>query len=170
MWQMRTFLIAELVTFCHLLFDGLCFLIGRFSKPGSPQSHGEHRGSFLMIQSGDGDWIINSMLFGRPSGIESQKLQDTPIQGRICVLKGQKVFIWRVPPRQIKNVFSVSSVPLWWKTYFGQEYCFLLKNRLTSRRCDLIAGLRDFAFHNRCGKLVDWVSPALEEGYSHRFA
>ena len=72
-----------------------------------------------MIQSGDGDWIIYPI----PSGIESQMLQDTLIQDRMCVLKGQKVFIWRVPfrltqgrergrtaPRQIKK-YSVSSVP-----------------------------------------------------------
>jgi hypothetical protein len=41
-----------------------------------------------MIQSGDGDWIINSIL----SGIESQMLQDALIQDRISVLKGQKAF------------------------------------------------------------------------------
>jgi len=41
-----------------------------------------------MIQSGDGDWIINSI----PSGIESQMLQDALIQDRICILKGQKAF------------------------------------------------------------------------------
>ena len=35
-------------------------------------------------QAGDGDWIINTI----PSGIESQKLQETLIQGRISVLKG----------------------------------------------------------------------------------
>ena len=67
--------------------------------------HREHRGGFLMIQSRQrrDDWIINSLPAGRPSGIESQMLQDTLIQDRMCVLKGQKVFIWRVPPRQIKK-------------------------------------------------------------------
>jgi len=82
----------------------------------SPRRHREHRGGFLMIQSRqrrDGDWVINSLPTGRLSGIESQRLQDTLIQGSICVLKGRKVFIWRVPPRQIKRGFSVSSVPLW---------------------------------------------------------
>jgi hypothetical protein len=77
-------------------------------------------------QVGDGDWIITSLPAGRRSGIESQMLQDTLIQDRMYVLKGRKVFIWRVPlrltqgrergrtaPRQIKKVFSVSSVPLW---------------------------------------------------------
>jgi hypothetical protein len=34
------------------------------------------------------DWIISPI----PSGIESQMLQDVLIQGRICVLKGQKAF------------------------------------------------------------------------------
>ena len=41
-----------------------------------------------MIQSGDGDWIINPI----PSGIESQMLQDALIEDRICVFKGQKAF------------------------------------------------------------------------------
>ena len=41
-----------------------------------------------MIQSGDGDWIINPI----PSGIESQMLREALIQYRMCVLKGQKAF------------------------------------------------------------------------------
>ena len=77
-------------------------------------------------QAGDGDCIITSLPAGSRSGIESQMLQDTLIQDRMYVLKGRKVFISRVPfrltqgrergrtaPRQIKKVFSVSSVPLW---------------------------------------------------------
>ncbi len=41
-----------------------------------------------MIQSGDGDWIMNLI----PSGIKSQMLQDALIRDKICVLKGQKAF------------------------------------------------------------------------------
>ena len=72
----------------------------------------------LAAQAGDGDWIINSI----PSGIESQMLQDALIQDRICILKGQKAFYLagtssvqytESSTRQIKNIFSVSSVPLW---------------------------------------------------------
>ncbi len=59
-----------------------------------------------MIQSGDGDWIINP----RPSGIGSQLLQDALMRHGVGVLKGQKAFVWRVPPRQTKNFFSVLSV------------------------------------------------------------
>jgi hypothetical protein len=41
-----------------------------------------------MIQSGDGDWIINRI----PSGIESQVLKDALIQHRVGVLNGQTPF------------------------------------------------------------------------------
>jgi len=41
-----------------------------------------------MIQSGDGDWIINPI----PSGIESQMLQDALTQDRMCALKGGRAF------------------------------------------------------------------------------
>ena len=41
-----------------------------------------------MIQSGDGDWIINHI----PSGIESQVLQDALIQHRTGVLNGPRAF------------------------------------------------------------------------------
>jgi hypothetical protein len=63
-----------------------------------------------MIQSGDGDWIINSI----PSGIESQMPQDAPLHNRMCFLKGQKAFyLAGISPPNKKNIFSVSSVPLW---------------------------------------------------------
>jgi hypothetical protein len=41
-----------------------------------------------MIQSGGGDWIINSL----PSGIESQTPYGALTQDRISVLKRQKTF------------------------------------------------------------------------------
>ena len=41
----------------------------------------------------------------------------------------RKLLIWRAPPRQIKNHFSVPSVSLWWKTLFwkrvGREKIFI---------------------------------------------
>jgi len=56
-----------------------------------------------MIQSGDGDWIIYSI----PSGIESKMLQDALIQGRICVLKGQKAFYLAGTSPPNKKMFSL---------------------------------------------------------------
>ena len=41
-----------------------------------------------MIQSGDGDWIINLI----PPGTESQALKDALIQHSISVLNGQRAF------------------------------------------------------------------------------
>jgi hypothetical protein len=41
-----------------------------------------------MIQSGDGDWIINRI----PPGIESQAVKDALIQHSIGVLNGQRAF------------------------------------------------------------------------------
>ena len=52
-----------------------------------------------MIQSGDGDWIINLL----PSGIESQMPQGVLIQHGFGFLKEKGLFIWRGPPRQMKK-------------------------------------------------------------------
>jgi len=62
-----------------------------------------------MIQSGDGDWIINSI----PSGNESGPLLAALVHRDSVYWKDRKLFAWRVPPRQAKNLFSVSPVPLW---------------------------------------------------------
>jgi len=63
-------------------------------KQFSPRRHREHREGFLMIQSGDGDWIIDSFPRSRLSGIESHRsCKVTLIQSGMCILKGQKVFI-----------------------------------------------------------------------------
>jgi hypothetical protein len=63
-----------------------------------------------MIQSGGGDWIINSL----PSGIESQTPYGALRQDRISVLKRQKTFyLLRLNRNKSKKYFSVPSVTLW---------------------------------------------------------
>ena len=56
-----------------------------------------------MIQSGDGDWIIDLL----PSGIRSQMPQGVLIQHGFVFLfvflKEKRLFIWREPPRQMKK-------------------------------------------------------------------
>jgi len=55
-----------------------------------------------------------------------------------------------------KTIFSATFLPAGRQVrlFCEQRICFE-KNVLTSTRCDLITTLRDFAFHNRCGKAVD---------------
>ena len=53
-----------------------------------------------MIQSGGGDWIINSL----PSGIESQTPYGALTQDRISVLKRKKTFDLAVSPAKSKNI------------------------------------------------------------------
>ena len=69
-------------------------------NPGLPQRHRDHGGNFLMIQSRDGDWIINSI----PSGTETQTFYGALTRDEVCFLNGLKAVIWRVPPRQIKKL------------------------------------------------------------------
>jgi hypothetical protein len=58
-----------------------------------------------MIQSGDGDWIINPI----PLGIESQVLKGALIQDRIQVLKGQNAFYLASTSPPNKNMSSPCS-------------------------------------------------------------
>ena len=55
-----------------------------------------------MIQSRvSRDWIINS----NPFGNATQTLQGALTWGEVCSATGHRLFIWRVPPRQIKELF-----------------------------------------------------------------
>jgi hypothetical protein len=74
-----------------------------------------------MIQSGDGDWIINRI----PPGIESQVPKDAMIQHRIGVLNGQRAFYLsrRLPGANKKSLPGVlgGEIPILDKNHMESE-------------------------------------------------
>ena len=62
---------------------------------------------FLLIQSGDGDWIKNSI----PSGRGSKPLDGYGTYDEACIERTEP-FLFGGISRQTKNSFSASSAPL----------------------------------------------------------
>jgi hypothetical protein len=56
-----------------------------------------------MIQSGDGDWIINLI----PLETESRAFLVALRHRNSAYWKDRDLFVWRVPPRQTKKIVSL---------------------------------------------------------------